>query len=157
MIAQFVLLIALGLSLGAHRPAALAVIPTAIQQEAKVWVNARSGVYHCPGSRYWLKTMSGVLMSEATAIAKGNRPANGRACGLTAPAAQAESTARKPALATVVAPTAGAGVRVWVNLGSGVFHCPGTRYYGKTKSGEYMTQAAARSAGYRPAQGADCP
>ena len=33
-----------------------------------------------------------------------------------------------------------ANVRVWVNTNSGVYHCPGTRLYGNTKSGRFMTQ-----------------
>ena len=47
-------------------------------------------------------------------------------------------------------------VTVWVNTNSGVYHCPGTRWYGKTKSGQYMTQREAQSKGYRPAYGAVC-
>jgi len=47
-------------------------------------------------------------------------------------------------------------VKVWVNTNSGVYHCPGTRWYGKTKSGQFMTQREAQSKGYRPAYGAVC-
>lgn len=47
-------------------------------------------------------------------------------------------------------------VLVWVNTNSGVYHCPNTRWYGKTKSGKYMTQREAQAKGYRPAYGAKC-
>lgn len=47
-------------------------------------------------------------------------------------------------------------VKVWVNTNSGVYHCPGTRWYGKTKNGQFMTQREARSKGYRPAYGSVC-
>ena len=47
-------------------------------------------------------------------------------------------------------------VKVWVNTNSGVYHCPSTRWYGKTKSGQFMTQREAQSKGYRPAYGAVC-
>ena len=47
-------------------------------------------------------------------------------------------------------------VKVWVNTNSGVYHCPGTRWYGKTKSGQFMTQREAQSKGYRPAYGSVC-
>ena len=47
-------------------------------------------------------------------------------------------------------------VKVWVNTHSGVYHCPGTRWYGNTKSGEYMTQKQAQGKGYRPAYGKVC-
>lgn len=46
--------------------------------------------------------------------------------------------------------------RVWVNTNSGVYHCHGTRWYGNTKSGEYMTQKQAQAKGYRPAYGSVC-
>lgn len=41
---------------------------------------------------------------------------------------------------------------VWVNTDSGVYHKEGTRYYGKTKHGKYMSEADAVKAGYRPAK-----
>lgn len=45
----------------------------------------------------------------------------------------------------------GAG-RVWVNTPTGVYHYPGTRYYGKTAQGVYMTEGEARARGFRPAR-----
>jgi hypothetical protein len=50
----------------------------------------------------------------------------------------------------------GGGAKVWVNTKSGVYHCPGTRWYGATKSGEYTTEKQARAAGDRPAYGRSC-
>jgi DNA uptake protein ComE-like DNA-binding protein len=41
---------------------------------------------------------------------------------------------------------------VWVNTESGVYHKEGSRYYGKTKQGKYMSEADAVKAGYRPAK-----
>lgn len=41
---------------------------------------------------------------------------------------------------------------VWVNLDSGVYHYPNSRYYGKTKNGKYMSEADAVSSGYHPAK-----
>ena len=41
---------------------------------------------------------------------------------------------------------------VWVNTDSGVYHKPGTRWYGKTKNGKYMTQTDAMKAGYHAAK-----
>ena len=38
---------------------------------------------------------------------------------------------------------------VWVNTKSKVYHVEGDRYYGKTKSGEWMTEDEAIKKGYR--------
>jgi hypothetical protein len=41
---------------------------------------------------------------------------------------------------------------VWANVKSGVFHREGEHWYGKTGQGKFMTEAAARKAGYRPVE-----
>ena len=41
--------------------------------------------------------------------------------------------------------------KVWVNTESGVYHKSG-RWYGKTKSGKFMTEAEAKAAGYKEAR-----
>lgn len=40
--------------------------------------------------------------------------------------------------------------KVWVNTESGVYHKSG-RWYGKTKTGKFMTESDAKAAGYKPA------
>ncbi|MGH9433275.1 MAG: serine/threonine-protein kinase [Terriglobia bacterium] len=47
-------------------------------------------------------------------------------------------------------------VRVWVNTRTGVYHCPETRWYGKTKNGEFMTQAEAEKQRYTAEAGRAC-
>jgi len=47
-------------------------------------------------------------------------------------------------------------VKVWFNTSSHVYHCPGTRWYGATKAGEYMTQKEAQDKGNRPAYAKNC-
>jgi hypothetical protein len=42
---------------------------------------------------------------------------------------------------------------VWVNTKSGKYWKPGSRYYGKTKQGEYMSEKEAVQKGCRPANG----
>lgn len=62
----------------------------------------------------------------------------------------------KPAVAAT-APAAGGGAgKVWVNSASKVYHCEGTKYYGKTKAGSYMTEAEAKAAGNHADHGKAC-
>ena len=49
-------------------------------------------------------------------------------------------------------PDSNAAGTVWVNTDSGIYHKPGSRWYGKTKRGKYMTEADAVKAGYREAK-----
>ncbi len=57
----------------------------------------------------------------------------------------------QPALGQKASPVSTSRM-VWVNTESGVYHKPGTRCYGKTKHGKYMTEADAIKAGYHPAK-----
>jgi len=73
-----------------------------------------------------------------------------------APAAPANTSgsgapAAKP-VASPHSPPANAAGTVWVNTDSGIYHKPGSRWYGKTKRGKYMTEADAVKAGYREAK-----
>ena len=54
-------------------------------------------------------------------------------------------------------PAPAASPKVWVNTGTKVYHCPGDPAYGKTKSGSFMTEAAAKAAGDRGVSGKSCP
>jgi hypothetical protein len=65
----------------------------------------------------------------------------------TSPAAQDADGSAKPQSA----PAKDSGM-VWVNMETGVYHKPGSRWYGKTKKGKYMLESDAIKAGYKPAK-----
>ena len=127
-----------------------------VRQDAsvRVWVNTSSGVYHCPGTRYYGATKRGKYLSEEDARSQGYRAAYGKTCGALTPQDAAPPSGGRARIADV--PPSDSSVTVWVNTKSRVYHCPGTKYYGATKSGGYMSEADARGAGYRPAYGKRC-
>ena len=86
--------------------------------------------------------------SKAVVVAN---PMAASAPGATAPAAVKQPAA---ALNKAQAPGGGDG-KVWVNTASNVYHCAGTRYYGKTKAGLYMTESDAKAKGNHANKG--CP
>lgn len=106
-------------------------------------------------------TKRGKYVDECTAIKEGDRAAYGKACGSDCRSGLNAAPASSLSTEDNTSPTSSrqAGnpdTRVWVNTNSGVYHCPGTRWYGKTKQGEFMSQEKAQEAGNRPAYGKVC-
>jgi hypothetical protein len=73
-----------------------------------------------------------------------------------APAAKAApvktaKAAPTPAASDPQIASAKASGMVWVNTDSGVYHKSG-RWYGKTKTGKFMSEADAKAAGYKASE-----
>ena len=99
--------------------------------------------------------------SAASAKPSASAEAAAPAASTAAPAAAAPTTSAPPSSTkaapstTAAAPGGGPG-QVWLNNASNVYHCPGTKWYGKTKAGAYMTEAEAKAKGARPDHGKAC-
>ena len=87
--------------------------------------------------------------SRPTSTVPNPPPSSPASAPAPTPAAAAPAPSAKSSPQVQGSPGSG---MVWVNTDSGVYHKEGTRYYGKTKNGKYMSEADAVKAGYRPAK-----
>jgi len=151
----------------AQAPADAPAGATGLCKDGTYWTNpTKRGACH---GHKGIQTWYGAADADTSAAAPAATPA--------APAAAAPTAAAKPAVAAAPAPAApaapaakstsgytppataapggGPGL-VWVNKNSKVYHCPSDRWYGKTKNGEYMSEADAKAQGNRPDHGKAC-
>jgi hypothetical protein len=92
---------------------------------------------------------------SASAPTVSQAPASKPAPVAKEPAPAARTSAKSQAAPVETKEGAGPGM-VWVNTPSGVYHCSGDQWYGKTKKGEYMSEAQAKSKGYRASRNKPC-
>lgn len=107
------------------------------------------------------------LLCAATGFAQTAAPAAKASASVSAPAAPAAKAPATPMAKTGVTPAAktaapataaagGGDGKVWVNTKSKTYHCEGTKFYGKTKVGEYMTEVDAKAKGNHADHGKAC-
>jgi hypothetical protein len=107
----------------------------------------------CSGHKGVKEWFGATTAAAAPAKSAAPAPATEPATTKTTTPPAAKSAAATPS----TAPAAGGGPgQVWVNTSTKVYHCSGTKWYGKTKQGEYMTEAAAKAAGAHADHGKAC-
>ena len=78
------------------------------------------------------------------------------AAAAAAPTPAAQATPPAPGAPAAVPAAGGGPGKVWVNMESKVYHCPSDKWYGKTKKGEYLSEADAKAKGFKPDHGKAC-
>lgn len=113
------------------------------------------------GVKTWLAADNSAAPAKEAKESKSSKKAAEAAAPApaTAPAEASPAPAKSsshPARADMAqAPGGGPGM-VWVNTASNVYHCPGSKYYGKTKAGSYMSEADAKAKGAHPDHNHPC-
>jgi len=134
----------------AQVPAGAPAGTTGLCNDGSYWTGAsKSGA--CRGHK-GVKTWYAAASSTPAPAAAPTAPA---APAAAAPAAAAPAPKTKTTASTTPAPGGGPGM-VWLNTSTKVYHCYGTKYYGTTKAGAYMTEADAKAKGAHADAGKPC-
>jgi hypothetical protein len=144
----------------AQAPAGAPAGATGLCNDGSYWTGAtKSGA--CRGHK-GVKTWYAATGSAAAPAAAA--PAAPAAPAAAAPAPSTAMTAAPKTKTTSTKTTAGTGTpapgggpgMVWLNTSTKVYHCYGTKYYGTTKAGAYMTEADAKAKGAHADAGKPC-
>lgn len=120
-------------------------------QGVKQWFAADSATATTASAK---KAATANTAAPASAAAPTAAPASAPASSTASPARAAKSSLS--ATNNVAAAPGGGPGMVWLNTPTNVYHCPSSRYYGKTKEGKYVTEAQAKAAGAHPDHGKGC-
>lgn len=111
------------------------------------------------GVKEWYGSPSNPAKPPATAEAPTSAatPKPSPSSSPAAPPAETQPAPLSKSETRTATPAPGGGAnKVWLNTASNVYHCSGSRYYGTTKLGAYMTEAEAKAKGGRPDHGKPC-
>ncbi len=146
----------------AQAPAAAPAGSTGLCNDGSYWTGAsKSGA--CRGHK-GVKTWYASSAAPATTAAPAAKtatpaapaaPASAAAPATAAAPASKKASAQSSTHSSTPAPGGGPGL-VWLNTSSKVYHCPGTKYYGTTKAGAYMSEADAKAKGAHADAGKPC-
>jgi len=139
----------------AQTPAGAPAGSTGMCKDGSYWTGAtKQGACHGHmGVQEWYGVAGAAAGSPAaTTLVPAAAPA-AAAPATAAPVAAATKASAKPA---ATAAAGGGADKVWVNISSKVYHCPSDRWYGKTQSGTYMSEADAIAQGNHADHGKAC-
>ncbi len=139
----------------AQAPAGAPAGATGLCNDGSYWTGAsKSGA--CRGHK-GVKTWYAAAAAAATPAAT-PAPSAPATATPTAPGAAPtpRSTAKTRTAATKTAAPGGGPGMVWLNTSTKVYHCYGTKYYGTTKAGAYMSEADAKAKGAHADAGKPC-
>jgi len=142
----------------AQAPAAAPAGSTGLCRDGSYWTGPtkKGACRGHKGVQDWYAGTAGTTAAPTAAAPAAAAPAPAAAApAAPAPAPAAPAAKMAPASSVAAAPGGGPGL-VWVNSSSKVYHCPTDKWYGKTKSGAYMSEADAVAKGNHADHGKAC-
>jgi len=155
--------------LGLAAFAVQAQVPT--DAPAGTTVQCKDGSYASPdtksgacrghkGIKTWFGKAADAKAAPATAAAAApaveTQSASVDKTGVAPSTGTATKTPGSPDVTKMAAAPGGGPGMVWANDTTKVYHCPGDRYYGKTKKGEYLSEADAKAKGMHASHNKAC-